>query len=100
MYLINQNNQIIREADGASIPADKNNRDYQEYLVWVAAGNTAEQVDNTELTTAQQRAIALAALDPLICQIQRYTLLGKDASVAQAKLKAAMADIDERYPEN
>ncbi len=28
-----------------SIPFDTNNRDYQEYLEWVAAGNTAEAAD-------------------------------------------------------
>ena len=28
-----------------SIPLDSNNTDYQEYLAWVAAGNTAEAAD-------------------------------------------------------
>tara|TARA_R100000152_G_C6627151_1_gene75949 strand:+ start:381 stop:560 length:180 start_codon:yes stop_codon:yes gene_type:complete len=28
-----------------SIPFDPDNRDYQEYLEWVAAGNTAEAAD-------------------------------------------------------
>jgi hypothetical protein len=32
---------IQRVSDGAFIPADPENRDYQAYLVWVAAGNTA-----------------------------------------------------------
>ena len=27
------------------IPKDENNRDYQEYLEWVKAGNTAEEAD-------------------------------------------------------
>ena len=27
------------------IPFDQENRDYQEYLEWVAAGNTAEAAD-------------------------------------------------------
>ena len=35
---------IIR-SDGACIPICENNRDYQEYLLWVAEGNTAEAVD-------------------------------------------------------
>jgi hypothetical protein len=36
---------IRRMADGADIPIDIRNRDYQEYLEWVNAGNTAEDPD-------------------------------------------------------
>ena len=36
---------IIRLADSASIPAEPANRDYQEYLEWVADGNTPEEAD-------------------------------------------------------
>lgn len=36
---------VRRLADGASIPADSHNTDYQEYLRWVAAGNTAQAAD-------------------------------------------------------
>ena len=38
-------NRIIRKLDGAQIPTDPNNRDYQDYLEWVAEGNTAEAAD-------------------------------------------------------
>jgi hypothetical protein len=38
-------NSIIRKEDGACIPFDPANTDYQEYLEWVAAGNTAEAAD-------------------------------------------------------
>lgn len=30
---------IFRINDGASIPIDENNRDYKEYLAWLAEGN-------------------------------------------------------------
>lgn len=30
---------IVRVSDFASIPADTANKDYQEYLLWVAEGN-------------------------------------------------------------
>ena len=38
-------NAILRKEDGAWIPKSPGNRDYQEYLEWVAAGNTAEAAD-------------------------------------------------------
>lgn len=33
-------NAVLRIADSAMIPFDPANRDYQEYLQWLAAGNT------------------------------------------------------------
>ena len=41
--LISQNHLIVRESDGAYIPTDPANSDYQQYLAWVAEGNTAEE---------------------------------------------------------
>ena len=36
---------IIRKSDNAAIPKDEGNTDYQDYLAWVADGNTAEAAD-------------------------------------------------------
>ena len=40
-------NTILRKEDNAFIPFDENNTEYQEYLAWVAEGNTAEAAEQT-----------------------------------------------------
>jgi hypothetical protein len=49
MYKLCQNNRsVIRVLDGACIPADPDNTDYQAYLKWVSEGN--EPLPADELT--------------------------------------------------
>jgi len=56
MYKLLQNS-VTRLSDGASIPFAEGNRDYREYLDWVAAGNTPEP----EFTAAKLLANAKEA---------------------------------------
>jgi hypothetical protein len=62
MYKLTQHNSIQRLADNAIIPADAGNRDYQEYLEWVDAGNTpepAEPLPNPRIAEIQLRLLKI-----------------------------------------
>tara|TARA_Y100000356_G_C11232692_1_gene275930 strand:+ start:12 stop:188 length:177 start_codon:yes stop_codon:yes gene_type:complete len=39
---------VLKKSEGISIPFDPDNRHYQEYLAWVAEGNTPDPADELD----------------------------------------------------
>lgn len=64
-YQLTSSTSIIRSADGAIIPADSGNADYQSYLTWLAEGNTPIEADVPAAAQlwAEYQAKAQALLD-------------------------------------
>ena len=73
-YTLTNSTTIIRDTDNAFIPADPANTDYQQYLAWVAEGNTPNPYiappAPPEPTPAEKLAAAGLTVDEL------KTLLG------------------------
>lgn len=60
-YKLNQDGGVVR--DGVFIPEDENNRDYKQYLDWLASGNTpdpADQASAIALSVSSSQHIILA----------------------------------------
>lgn len=54
---------VLRLSDGALIPQDEANRDYQEYLAWAAAGGVPAPELTAEEEAQQQEAVERAWRD-------------------------------------
>ena len=67
LYKLTDNDSVIRLADGAYIPCDIGNRDYQDYLNWVAAGNVAEAKYTDIEILANSKATALTTIYNYFC---------------------------------
>lgn len=65
-------NGVIRD-DGVNIPADEGNRDYREYLEWLAAGNTPDPIDPEPtvevVPTIEERMAAAEILLEILAEV-------------------------------
>ena len=100
MYKLTEDAAIIRLMDGAQIPPDPANRDYAEYLAWVAAGGSpqpANQPSTAELmASAKEELRALRA--PMLNAVNgigwRASMTGNTALANEAAaLAEALLDI-------
>lgn len=100
MYkLINNSTSIVRIFDGATIPADLNNSDYQAYLKWVAEGNSPQPIG--EPTLAERKAEKQSEIDAL--EASQYMTRGEREgwlAMIEAQAAAQSVSLDTLYGVN
>jgi len=83
MYKLTQFPEILRMVDGAFIPPDLANTDYQQYLIWLAEGNTPDPYvpppPPIPSTVTRFQALAVLAAGGYLSTIKTYIVtLGED----------------------
>jgi len=94
MYQLTASTNIFRRADGAYIPMDESNADYQQYQSWLAAGNIPEPADGpstAELYSAwkQERQ---AKVETITVEVDGMVFDGDE--ISQGRMARAVAASD------
>lgn len=65
MYRLTESPSVIRASDGAFIPSDPGNTDWQAYQAWLAAGNAPTPYTPTPAPTVPQSVTAVQGFTAL-----------------------------------
>lgn len=97
-YRLTDTDTIIRIADNAFIPFDPANRDYQEYLEWLDAGNTPAPYTPPAPTAEDIRS----QRNTLLAETDWMALSDNTLTPEWATYRQALRDITEQagFPEN
>lgn len=104
-YKLTDGDLIIKLDDNAYIPADEANKDYQEYLAWLAEGNTPEPAQTAEEIQAKQLTSLDAEYQPQFLDLAQAlglaTLSGNQVTIdgIKADYAALKTEYDEKREE-
>ena len=84
------NTRIFRTSDGAAIPNNSDNADWQAYQVWLAASNTPDDADPFDNSHELQRQAALTYLQGIDFAARKAAIEASSLpTAAKVVLKAA-----------
>ena len=72
-YKLTKTGAVIRNADGAAIPASPDNSDWQQFQKWLAAGNTPDPADPDPPPSQEQLDVTDAKADADVIEVASMT---------------------------